>query len=88
MYKRTLAAEDPPLAKKMKVDGTVANGAKRGSDIDEDLHSRQLAVYGRESMRRMAASNVLILGASGLGVEVGECDARFSQYLRIAFWQC
>ena len=37
-----------------------------------DLHSRQLAVYGRESMRRMAASNVLIVGALGLGVEVGE----------------
>lgn len=77
MYKRTLAAEDPPLAKKMKVDGAVANGTKKGADIDEDLHSRQLAVYGRESMRRMAASNVLILGALGLGVEVGECDACF-----------
>jgi hypothetical protein len=56
----------------MKADGTVANGASKASDIDEDLHSRQLAVYGRESMRRMAASNVLIVGALGLGVEVGE----------------
>ena len=49
----------------------VANGTANG-DIDEDLHSRQLAVYGRDTMRRMAASDVLIIGANGLGVEVGE----------------
>ena len=41
-------------------------------EIDEDLHSRQLAVYGRESMRRMAAANVLIVGLRGLGAEIGE----------------
>ena len=40
-------------------------------EIDEDLHSRQLAVYGRESMRRLAASQILIIGLNGLGVEVG-----------------
>ena len=40
--------------------------------IDEDLHSRQLAVYGRESMGRMANSNILILGALGLGIETGK----------------
>lgn len=52
----------------------VENGISKtpaGQDIDEDLHSRQLAVYGRDSMRRLAASQVLILGANGLGVEVG-----------------
>ena len=51
----------------------AANGFRNTSpqDIDEDLHSRQLAVYGRDSMRRLAASQVLILGATGLGVEVG-----------------
>lgn len=32
----------------------------------------QLAVYGKESMRRMATANVLICGLGGLGVEVGE----------------
>eukprot|EP00204_Picochlorum_oklahomense_P004773 CAMPEP_0118805362 /NCGR_PEP_ID=MMETSP1161-20130426/27184_1 /TAXON_ID=249345 /ORGANISM="Picochlorum oklahomensis, Strain CCMP2329" /LENGTH=56 /DNA_ID=CAMNT_0006734313 /DNA_START=69 /DNA_END=236 /DNA_ORIENTATION=+ len=41
-------------------------------EIDEDLHSRQLAVYGKESMRRLAASNVLIVGMSGLGVEIAK----------------
>lgn len=40
--------------------------------LDENLHSRQLAVYGREVMKRMAASNVLISGANGLGLEIGE----------------
>jgi ubiquitin-activating enzyme E1 len=40
-------------------------------EIDENLHSRQLAVYGREVMRRMAASSALISGANGLGVEIG-----------------
>lgn len=40
-------------------------------EIDEDLHSRQLAVYGREVMKRMAASSVLLIGLNGLGVEIG-----------------
>ena len=76
MYKRSLPAEDFAQAKKLKMqDGHATNGAYKAPvsmDIDEDLHSRQLAVYGRESMRRMAAANVLIVGAMGLGVEVGE----------------
>ena len=42
-------------------------------EIDEDLHSRQLAVYGRESMRRMAAASVLVVGLKGLGAEIGTC---------------
>jgi ubiquitin-activating enzyme E1 len=51
---------------------TEANGnARVAVDIDEDLHSRQLAVYGRESMRRLAETSVLIIGLGGLGVEVG-----------------
>jgi ubiquitin-activating enzyme E1 len=41
-------------------------------EIDENLHSRQLAVYGREAMKRMASSAVLICGANGLGVETGK----------------
>lgn len=43
-------------------------------EIDEDLHSRQLAVYGRETMRRLFASNVLISGMQGLGAEIGKID--------------
>ncbi|XP_074295137.1 ubiquitin-activating enzyme E1 1-like isoform X2 [Silene latifolia] len=41
-------------------------------DIDEDLHSRQLAVYGRDTMRRLVASNVLISGLQGLGAEIAK----------------
>lgn len=48
------------------------NGAAAGVEIDENLHSRQLAVYGREVMRRMAGASVLVSGANGLGVEIGE----------------
>ena len=67
MSKRLLNGDAPNPAKK----------AKMGSDarivlIDEDLHSRQLAVYGRESMGRMADSNILICGALGLGAEIGD----------------
>ncbi|KAI4340338.1 hypothetical protein MLD38_025187 [Melastoma candidum] len=42
------------------------------ADIDEDLHSRQLAVYGRETMRRLVASNVLVSGMQGLGAEIAK----------------
>lgn len=49
----------------------MALGDSMPTDIDEDLHSRQLAVYGRETMRRLFASNVLVSGMQGLGVEIG-----------------
>ncbi|XP_077217611.1 ubiquitin-activating enzyme E1 1-like [Tasmannia lanceolata] len=55
-----------PKPTTMAFDGTNPN------DIDEDLHSRQLAVYGRETMRRLFASNVLISGMQGLGVEIAK----------------
>lgn len=47
----------------------LGNGSS--PDIDEDLHSRQLAVYGRETMRRLFASNILVSGMQGLGAEIG-----------------
>lgn len=40
--------------------------------IDEGLYSRQLYVLGHEAMKRMAASNVLIVGMQGLGVEIAK----------------
>lgn len=49
----------------------MALGDSNPPDIDEDLHSRQLAVYGRETMRRLFASNVLVSGMQGLGAEIG-----------------
>ncbi|XP_020202540.1 ubiquitin-activating enzyme E1 1 isoform X1 [Cajanus cajan] len=50
----------------------MALGDSNPPDIDEDLHSRQLAVYGRETMRRLFASNVLVSGMQGLGVEIAK----------------
>ncbi|DBA88021.1 TPA: hypothetical protein ACH3X1_005003 [Trebouxia sp. C0004] len=76
MSKRSLiAADSPSVAKKPRMSAVEGNGVRKassGGDIDEDLHSRQLAVYGRDSMRRLAASQVLILGATGLSVEVAK----------------
>ncbi|CAL5411353.1 unnamed protein product [Camellia sinensis] len=48
----------------------MAFGNGNPMDIDEDLHSRQLAAYGRETMRWLFASNVLVSGMQGLGVEI------------------
>lgn len=49
----------------------MALGDTNPSEIDEDLHSRQLAVYGRETMRRLFASKILVSGMQGLGAEIG-----------------
>ena len=49
-------------------DGTMATAMA----IDEDLHSRQLAVYGRDTMRKMASAHVLVSGLRGLGVEIAK----------------
>lgn len=40
--------------------------------IDESLYSRQLYVLGHEAMKRMSASNVLVVGLRGLGVEIAK----------------
>lgn len=47
-----------------------SNGGSQ--EIDEGLYSRQLYVLGHEAMKRMGASNVLISGMKGLGVEVAK----------------
>lgn len=68
-------SSDSPLRKKVKMstpsEVVVAAAGVGNMEIDENLHSRQLAVYGREAMKRMATSSVLISGANGLGVEIG-----------------
>ena len=52
----------------MQVDDSVVGT----TDIDESLYSRQLYVLGHEAMRRMGASNVLVIGLKGLGVEIAK----------------
>ncbi|OMO82857.1 Peptidase S10, serine carboxypeptidase [Corchorus capsularis] len=49
---------------------SVVPGDANHNDIDEDLRSRRLAVYVRETMRRLFASDVLISGMQGLGAEI------------------
>lgn len=80
MSKRTAdGSTETPSAKKTATTMSAKGGAADGAhvEIDENLHSRQLAVYGREAMKRMATSSVLICGANGLGVEVGEAGSSF-----------
>jgi ubiquitin-activating enzyme E1 len=55
------------MASAMEVDPVVGN-----DQIDEGLYSRQLYVLGHEAMKKMANSNVLIVGMKGLGVEIAK----------------
>ena len=63
-------------AKKKKVEENSiiapTNMTSETNQIDEDLHSRQLAVYGRESFRKLVGAKVLISGLNGLGAEVAK----------------
>ena len=61
-------AKDVDMDIKMQVDESVVGK----SEIDESLYSRQLYVLGHEAMKRMSASNVLIGGLKGLGVEIAK----------------
>ena len=56
------------LVTRVQVDESVVGT----SEIDESLYSRQLYVLGHEAMKRMGASNVLIVGLKGLGVEIAK----------------
>lgn len=64
----------------------MALGNANPTDIDEDLHSRQLAVYGRETMRRLFASNILVSGMQGLGAEIGTYTNIFERLLVILIY--
>lgn len=59
---------DVDPATSLQVDDSVVGH----TEIDESLYSRQLYVLGHEAMKRMGASNVLIVGLRGLGVEIAK----------------
>jgi len=42
------------------------------NEVDEKLYSRQLYVMGHEAQRRMMSSSCLLIGVSGLGVEIAK----------------
>ncbi|NP_001312902.1 ubiquitin-activating enzyme E1 1-like [Nicotiana tabacum] len=73
----TMGGAGSAITGDVNANGNATNGkspidARNSPDIDEDLHSRQLAVYGRETMRRLFASNVLASGLQGLGAEIAK----------------
>lgn len=70
------------------VGGGGSSNASGVVEIDEDLHSRQLAVYGRETMRQLFASNVLISGLNGLGAEIGVCLTFFLNFVTRLMFSC
>jgi ubiquitin-activating enzyme E1 len=46
--------------------------ASATAEVDEKLYSRQLYVMGHEAQRRMMASKAMLVGCSGLGVEIAK----------------
>ncbi|KAL1889916.1 E1 ubiquitin-activating protein [Ceratocystis pirilliformis] len=52
--------------------GADNGAAVSAPEIDESLYSRQLYVLGHEAMKRMGASNVLVVGLDGLGIEIAK----------------
>ena len=50
----------------------VVNQNNTNKDVDESLYSRQLYVFGHEAQKKLASSNILLVGLNGLGVEVAK----------------
>jgi ubiquitin-activating enzyme E1 len=63
------AGGEVDLVTRLQVDDSVVSDT---AEIDESLYSRQLYVLGHEAMKRMGASNILIVGLKGLGVEIAK----------------
>ncbi|KAI0871527.1 putative ubiquitin-protein ligase [Hypoxylon argillaceum] len=63
------AGGEVDLVTRLQVDDSVISDT---AEIDESLYSRQLYVLGHEAMKRMGASNILIVGLKGLGVEIAK----------------
>ena len=51
---------------------SAMEGVQSAVEVDASLYSRQIFALGFDAMRRMAVSNVLVVGLRGLGVEIGE----------------
>ena len=63
-----------PVSKQRPISITMANVVMQDcpEEVDEGLYSRQLYVMGHAAQRRMASSNVLIVGVKGLGAEIAK----------------
>ncbi|XP_078494377.1 ubiquitin-like modifier-activating enzyme 1 [Ciona intestinalis] len=74
--RKTIHNSDTYFSKTSKLSGPdamdqVQNGNSQQA-IDEGLYSRQLYVLGHDAMKRMGASNILISGMKGLGIEIAK----------------
>jgi len=56
----------------MSAEEAIPMEASATTEVDEKLYSRQLYVMGHEAQRRMMASKALLIGCSGLGIEVAK----------------
>eukprot|EP00574_Skeletonema_japonicum_P010018 CAMPEP_0201720030 /NCGR_PEP_ID=MMETSP0593-20130828/5058_1 /ASSEMBLY_ACC=CAM_ASM_000672 /TAXON_ID=267983 /ORGANISM="Skeletonema japonicum, Strain CCMP2506" /LENGTH=1067 /DNA_ID=CAMNT_0048210573 /DNA_START=15 /DNA_END=3219 /DNA_ORIENTATION=- len=56
----------------MSSDSDAVMDGKATAEVDEKLYSRQLYVMGHEAQRRMMSSRAVVIGLSGLGVEVAK----------------
>ncbi|KAJ6236431.1 hypothetical protein M0813_27818 [Anaeramoeba flamelloides] len=45
---------------------------EKETKVDEDLYSRQIYALGEEAMKKLTQTNVLVLGLSGLGIEISK----------------
>src|SRR5438445_518807 len=54
------------------MDMEISEHAISNVSVDEGLYSRQLYVMGFEAQRKMAQSDVLLVGLNGLGIEVAK----------------
>jgi len=71
--KRPSSSDDVPISEQQQPQYSKRTKMQTEPDfIDENLHSRQLAVYGREAFRKFQTASVLVAGMNALGVEVGE----------------
>ena len=76
------SSDDVPISEQQQQPNGKRTRMQTDTDfIDENLHSRQLAVYGREAFRKFQTASVLVSGLNGLGVEVGKwsCVTRRSR---------
>ena len=63
----------PPASRRERTRAHMATPMDEDTPvIDEDMQSRQMAVYGRESMQKLRKASVLISGLNGLGAEIAK----------------
>lgn len=70
--KRERTSQSPDSSNKQRKMDVEMTDSNQNDTIDEGLYSRQLYVMGFEAMRKMGSSNILVIGLSGLGVEIAK----------------